>query len=105
MQDEFAFTALCTVSTEPNGKPMSKEWVMTLKPEAYEELHTAAQEVNEGGFFIFAGRRNQQEQAAQKTLFAALAELPPETLKLLEGMGKSADISQMPLPRPRSILG
>ncbi len=64
--DEVGLTALVC------GK--DKAWGMSLDPKSYEDLHAAAQEVNAGGFFAYAARR-------QDALVRRINQVSPEMLR------------------------
>lgn len=104
LEDEFALTAFCCCPTGPAGvgEPFSKDWVLTLLPECYEELQAAAREVNERGFFAYARRQKEREQEAMKVELTALSALDPEMLKAAAAVGADGrSTSAMPSPRPR----
>lgn len=101
-KDEIAFTAFCCFEPEP-AQRKTRDWALTLHPESYELLQAAVQEVNAKGFFSFAARRRQQEQKAQEAMFAALANLPPETIQAAADLGKSGLNSPTSVPRPQPM--
>lgn len=92
LADEIAFVGLLC------GK--DKKWALQLTPASYEQIHTLGKEVNEKGFFVFAGRRT-ESLAAQTG--AMLAMLPPETVKLaLQTSGFTTSPTASPTsPSPR----
>lgn len=93
LDDEMGLTAFCC------GK--EKGWVLTLQPESYELLQSAAREVNQRGFFSFAARRDEREREQQAGVFAAMAEMPAEAIEALaKAGGQKNGILPTPSPRP-----
>jgi hypothetical protein len=69
--------------------------VETLSPESYSTVYSTMQEVNQGGFFIFAGR--QKERAAEM-----LERLPAELVAQAMLANRSTSLTPSPLiPPPR----
>lgn len=100
MDDEFALTAYCCCDPEDDSAVKDVAWLTTLRPESYEQLQAAAREVNEKGFFSYASRQRKAVQEANAQMFANMAELPPEFLKMAIDLGSKADQRFVP-PSPR----
>lgn len=78
------------------------KWAENLKPESYEQVYAVAQEVNARGFFVWSQRRKQREQVVHERNLAAMAQLPPEVVKLAMQVGSaSSSPSGSPGPQPR----
>lgn len=80
-----------------------KNWALQLMPETFEQVITLGREVNAKGFFAYATRRAVRESEANAAAMAALATLPPETLKLAVQLGadSTSRISSPTSPSPR----
>lgn len=81
ISDELKLVAFATGLTEAE--------LNEVNPEHYEALRAAVWEVNAKGFFFYAARQRDANQAALK-------ELPPEALKAL--LEKIASTLRMPSP-------
>lgn len=108
LSDEIAFTGFCCSSVPAeSAQPamLDKNWALTLDPESYEVLRATAEEVNRGGFFAYADRRQINEQKNQERLFAAVNKLSPEALSAAAAAGQQLNGSASPnsSPRPRPM--
>jgi hypothetical protein len=103
MGDEISITAFCCSLETTPAVPCKKEWGMTLHPQSYELVQAKVQEVNAGGFFTYAARKEKDEQRVQALQMSTFAALPAEIQKAALEAGRSALLSATPSPRPRAI--
>lgn len=94
LDDEIALTAFICGH--------DRAWADTLQPESYEAVYAAAQEVNAKGFFAWSARRKERERQQQEAAIAAMAQLPPDMVKVAMQTAQPAAPSPSGLPRPRS---
>jgi hypothetical protein len=68
-----------------------RQKIETLRPESYELLQAALQEVNAQGFFAYAARQMERAQSSLKNL-------PPAMLEKIMGATRPPSISSMSSP-------
>lgn len=90
VDDEFALLAAIVAK--------SKDWVLNLSPESYEEAAKTAREVNEKGFFSWAVRKMTKQLDQAKMLLSAI---PASQIESLTKLGQSASQTSSPSLRPR----
>ena len=62
-------------------------WAESLAPASYEHILARGREVNENGFFAYCGRQTTAAQEKLRVQIAAMAQLPPEVMKLAMEQG------------------
>lgn len=62
-------------------------WAESLAPESYESVLARGKEVNAGGFFAYCGRQTAAAQEKLRVQIAAMAQLPPDVMKLAMEQG------------------
>jgi len=70
LDDEFSLAAVCT--------GWSRDQVLELAPDSFEQLMAAIRDVNARGFFAWSARRQARIAEAARTNMEAIAALPPE---------------------------
>ena len=70
-------------------------WAESLAPESYELILARGREVNKNGFFAYCGRQSAAAQDRLRTQIAAMAQLPPDVMKLAmeQGLKSTSPIS------------
>lgn len=97
--DEIALTAFCCSLDATPESPCSKNWAMNLHPTSYETVQAKVREVNQEGFFIYASRKQEQENKLNAQWMRLAADLPPEVLENVTKLGMSASRTLSPRPR------
>jgi len=62
-------------------------WAESLAPDSYEHVLLRGREVNDKGFFAYCGRQATAAQEKLRVQIAAMAQLPPEVMKLAMEQG------------------
>ncbi len=96
VEDETALVAFLVSGPAPQAPSpppgaylgfMPKPWAETLAPQSYERILEVGKEVNARGFFAYCGRQAAAATERLRTQVAALAQLPPDVMKLAMEQG------------------